>query len=551
MKSINGIQFADMVQMGAHHLFQNADYVDALNVFPVPDGDTGTNMNLSMTSGAKETAAHTHEHIGKTAQALSKGLLMGARGNSGVILSQLFRGFGKSIEQLDVLNAKQFADALNYGVETAYKAVMKPVEGTILTVAKDSARKAVEVSEDVDDIRELMEAIVDEAKKSLDRTPDLLPVLKEVGVVDSGGQGLVFVYEGFLASLKGEALPSKTVGSSMDDLVSAEHHMNVQGFMDTADIEFGFCTEFMVRFEEGKKSFDETAFRNDLSEYGDSLLVISDDEIAKIHIHSETPGEVLTYGQQYGDLIKIKIENMRQQHTEIVGEGYSTGAATKKTEVHPYAIVTVAMGTGVSELLKSLGASAVIEGGQTMNPSTEDIVKAVQAVGAERVLILPNNKNIVMAAEQAAEILGIEAAVVPTKTIPQGMAAILAFNPQATVEENKNNMTEAYAHVKTGQVTFAVRDTSIDGVEIKKDDFMALAEGKIVLSKPSLKEVTTSLIKSLMDEESEIVTVIYGEDVSAEDANEFATFIEAHYKDIEVEVYNGKQPLYPYILSVE
>ncbi|MER2077012.1 DAK2 domain-containing protein [Psychrobacillus psychrotolerans] len=551
MKSINGIQFADMVQMGAHHLFQNADYVDALNVFPVPDGDTGTNMNLSMTSGAKETAAHTHEHIGKTAQALSKGLLMGARGNSGVILSQLFRGFGKSIEQLDVLNAKQFADALNYGVETAYKAVMKPVEGTILTVAKDSARKAVEVSEDVDDIRELMEAIVDEAKKSLDRTPDLLPVLKEVGVVDSGGQGLVFVYEGFLASLKGEALPSKTVGSSMDDLVSVEHHMNVQGFMDTADIEFGFCTEFMVRFEEGKKSFDETAFRNDLSEYGDSLLVISDDEIAKIHIHSETPGEVLTYGQQYGDLIKIKIENMRQQHTEIVGEGYSTGAATKKTEVHPYAIVTVAMGTGVSELLKSLGASAVIEGGQTMNPSTEDIVKAVQAVGAERVLILPNNKNIVMAAEQAAEILGIEAAVVPTKTIPQGMAAILAFNPQATVEENKNNMTEAYAHVKTGQVTFAVRDTSIDGVEIKKDDFMALAEGKIVLSKPSLKEVTTSLIKSLMDEESEIVTVIYGEDVSVEDANEFAAFIEAHYKDIEVEVYNGKQPLYPYILSVE
>ena len=551
MKSINGIQFADMVQMGAHHLFQNADYVDALNVFPVPDGDTGTNMNLSMTSGAKETAANSHEHIGKTAQALSKGLLMGARGNSGVILSQLFRGFGKSIEQLAVVDAKQFADALNYGVETAYKAVMKPVEGTILTVAKDSARKAVEVSEDVDDIRELMEAIVEEAKKSLDRTPDLLPVLKEVGVVDSGGQGLLFVYEGFLASLKGEALPSKTVGSSMDDLVSAEHHMNVQGFMNTADIEFGFCTEFMVRFEEGKKAFDETAFRNDLSVYGDSLLVISDDEIAKIHIHSETPGEVLSYGQQYGDLIKIKIENMRQQHTEIVGEGYSSQATAKKAEVHPYAIVTVAMGPGVSELLKSLGASAVIEGGQTMNPSTEDIVKAIEAVGAERVLILPNNKNIVMAAQQAAEILDIEAAVVPTKTIPQGMAAILAFNPQATIEENKNNMTEAYAHVKTGQVTFAVRDTSIDGIEIKKDDFMALAEGKIVLSNPSLKEVSTSLIQTLIDEEAEIVTVIYGEDVSEEEANEFAAFIESKYGDVEVEVYNGKQPLYPYILSVE
>ncbi|GGA16391.1 DAK2 domain-containing protein [Psychrobacillus lasiicapitis] len=551
MKLINGIQFADMVKMGAHHLFQNADYVDALNVFPVPDGDTGTNMNLSMTSGAKETAAHTGEHVGKTAQALSKGLLMGARGNSGVILSQLFRGFGKSVESYDTLNAKQFAQALNYGVETAYKAVMKPVEGTILTVAKDAAKKAVEVSETEDDIRTLMAEIVEEAKQSLNRTPDLLPVLKEVGVVDSGGQGLVFVYEGFLASLRGEALPEKTVATSMDDLVSAEHHKSVQGFMDTADIEFGFCTEFMVRLEEGKKAFDETQFRNDLSAFGDSLLVISDEEVAKIHIHSETPGDVLTYGQQYGDLIKIKIENMREQHSEIVGDDFAKEAPSKKQEVHPYAVVTVAMGSGVSDLLKSLGASAVIEGGQTMNPSTEDIVKAIEAVGAERVLILPNNKNIVMAAEQAAEVLGIEAAVVPTKTIPQGMAAILAFNPQATVEENQKNMTNAFAHVKTGQVTFAVRDTSIDGVEIKKDDFMALAEGKIILSNPSREESATSLAKALIDEDAEIVTIIYGEDVSEEEANAFATFIEEQYEDVEVEVYNGKQPLYPYILSVE
>lgn len=551
MKLINGIQFADMVKMGAHHLFQNADYVDALNVFPVPDGDTGTNMNLSMTSGAKETAAHTGEHVGKTAQALSKGLLMGARGNSGVILSQLFRGFGKSVESYDTLNAKQFAQALNYGVETAYKAVMKPVEGTILTVAKDAAKKAVEVSETEDDIRTLMAEVVEEAKQSLNRTPDLLPVLKEVGVVDSGGQGLVFVYEGFLASLRGEALPEKTVATSMDDLVSAEHHKSVQGFMDTADIEFGFCTEFMVRLEEGKKAFDETQFRNDLSAFGDSLLVISDEEVAKIHIHSETPGDVLTYGQQYGDLIKIKIENMREQHSEIVGDDFAKEPPSKKQEVHPYAVVTVAMGSGVSDLLKSLGASAVIEGGQTMNPSTEDIVKAIEAVGAERVLILPNNKNIVMAAEQAAEVLGIEAAVVPTKTIPQGMAAILAFNPQATVEENQKNMTNAFAHVKTGQVTFAVRDTSIDGVEIKKDDFMALAEGKIILSNPSREESATSLAKALIDEDAEIVTIIYGEEVSEEEANAFATFIEEQYEDVEVEVYNGKQPLYPYILSVE
>lgn len=550
MKSINGNQFADMVKMGAHHLFQNADYVDALNVFPVPDGDTGTNMNLSMTSGAKETAAHSSEHIGKTAQALSKGLLMGARGNSGVILSQLFRGFGKSIEQHATLDAKQFAQALQYGVETAYKAVMKPVEGTILTVAKDSAKKAMEASESITDISELMAVIVEESKLSLNRTPDLLPVLKEVGVVDSGGQGLVFVYEGFLASLKGEALPEKTISSSMDDLVSAEHHKSVQGFMDTADIEFGFCTEFMVRFEEGKKAFVENDFRNDLSAFGDSLLVISDDEIAKIHIHSETPGEVLTYGQQYGDLIKIKIENMRQQHTDIVGEGNSANTG-KKAEVHPYAVVTVAMGTGVAELLKSLGASAVIEGGQTMNPSTEDIVKAIESVGAERVLILPNNKNIVMAAEQAAEVLGIEAAVVPTKTIPQGMAAILAFNAQASVKENQKNMTDAFAHVKTGQVTFAVRDTSIDGVEIKKDDFMSLAEGKIILSQPSRVEAATKLAKELIDEDSEIVTVIYGEDVTEEEAENFASFIEENFADVEVELYNGKQPLYPYILSVE
>lgn len=551
MKSINGIQFADMIKMGAHHLFQNADYVDALNVFPVPDGDTGTNMNLSMTSGAKETAAHTVEHVGKTAQALSKGLLMGARGNSGVILSQLFRGFGKYVEQFDTLNTKQFAQALNYGVETAYKAVMKPVEGTILTVAKDSANKAVEVSETEEDIRILMAAVVEEAIQSLNRTPDLLPVLKEVGVVDSGGQGLVYVYEGFLASLKGEALPEKTVSSSMDDLVNAEHHKSVQGFMDTVDIEFGFCTEFMVRFEEGKKLFDETDFRNDLSAYGDSLLVISDEEIAKIHIHSETPGEVLSYGQQYGDLIKIKIDNMRQQHTDLVGEGFSKEAPAKKEAVHPYAVVTVAMGNGVVELLKSLGASAVIEGGQTMNPSTEDIVKAIQSVHAERVLILPNNKNIVMAAEQAVEVLGIEAAVVPTKTIPQGMAAILAFNSQATVEENKKNMTNAFAHVKTGQITFAVRDTSIDGVEIKKDDFMAIAEGKIIFSNPSLQVGAHKLAQSIIHEDAEIVTIIYGEDVTEEEAKNFASFIEEQYEDVEVEVYNGKQPLYPYILSVE
>lgn len=549
MQSLDGIKFAEMVQMGAHHLYQNANYVDSLNVFPVPDGDTGTNMNLSMTSGAKETEHAASEHIGKTAQALSKGLLMGARGNSGVILSQLFRGFGKFIEKESTIDAKGFAGAFQAGVDTAYKAVMKPVEGTILTVAREAAKKGVEVAETENDIIAVMEAFTAEAKASLDRTPDLLPVLKEVGVVDSGGQGLLFVYEGFLASLKGEALPEKS-DATLDDLINAEHH-RAQDFMNTADIEFGYCTEIMVRLEEGKEPFNEEQFRNELNPLGDSLLVISDEEIAKVHIHSEQPGSVLSIGQKYGSLIKIKVDNMREQHSAIVGEEHKAPTPAKKVEKHPYAIVTIAMGEGVAELLRSIGASYVIEGGQTMNPSTEDIVKAVQEIGAEKVLILPNNKNIVMAAEQAVELLEIDAAVVPTKTIPQGMAAILAFNPEAAVDVNKKTMSEAFTNVKTGQVTYAVRDTSIDGVEIHKDDFMALAEGKIVLSTPALKDAAEKVIKDLVNEDAEIVTVIYGEDTTEQAASELVAFIEENYPDVEVELFDGKQGLYPYIISVE
>ena len=549
MKSLDGIKFAEMVKMGAHHLYQNASYVDSLNVFPVPDGDTGTNMNLSMTSGAKETEVNVSEHIGKTAQALSKGLLMGARGNSGVILSQLFRGFGKTIEKEATIDAKLLAAAFQGGVDTAYKAVMKPVEGTILTVAREAAAKGVEVAETTDNLIELMEAFVAEAKASLNRTPELLPVLKEVGVVDSGGQGLLFIYEGFLASLKGEALPEKN-DASLDDLINAEHH-RVQDFMNTEDIEFGYCTEIMVRFEADKEPFSEEQFRNELNPMGDSLLVISDDEIAKVHIHTETPGAVLSAGQKYGSLMKIKVDNMREQHAAIVNDESAPVASMKKVEKIPYAIVTIAMGEGIARLLRSIGASYVIEGGQTMNPSTEDIVKAVKEIGAERVLILPNNKNIVMAAEQAAELLDIEAAVVPTKTIPQGMAAILAFNPEVSVEDNKENMTEGFAHVKTGQVTYAVRDTSIDGVEIHKDDYMALAEGKIILSTPQMMDAAKEVINHLGDEDSEIITVIYGEDATEEQANELASFIEENFADAEVEIVEGKQSLYPFILSVE
>ncbi len=544
MKSLDGIKFAEMVQMGAHHLYQNASYVDSLNVFPVPDGDTGTNMNLSMTGGAKETEQHTSAHIGKTAQALSKGLLMGARGNSGVILSQLFRGFGKTIEKEETVDAKKLAAAFQGGVDTAYKAVMKPVEGTILTVAREAAAKGVEVAETTDDIITLMEAFIKEAQASLNRTPDMLPVLKEVGVVDSGGQGLLFIYEGFLASLKGEALPEKN-DATLDDLINAEHH-RVQDFMNTEDIVFGYCTEIMVRLEASKAPFNEEEFRNELDPMGDSLLVISDDEVAKVHIHTETPGDVLSAGQKYGSLMKIKVDNMREQHSAIVNEP----TAQKKEKV-PYAIVTIAMGEGIATLLKSIGASYVIEGGQTMNPSTEDIVKAVKEIGAERVLLVPNNKNILMAADQAAELLDIEAAVVPTKTIPQGMAAILAFNPELSVEDNKEAMTAGFAHVKTGQVTYAVRDTSIDGVEIRKDDYMALAEGKIVLSTPGMMDAAKEVLTQLVDEDAEIVTIIYGEDATSDQANELASFIEEHFADAEVEIIEGKQSLYPFILSVE
>lgn len=549
MKLLDGTKFAEMVQMGSHHLSQNADFVDSLNIFPVPDGDTGTNMNLSMMSGAKETEANAQQHIGKTAQSLAKGLLMGARGNSGVILSQLFRGFGKYLEKESEINAKQFAQAFQAGVDTAYKAVMKPVEGTILTVAREAAAKGVEVAEREQDIVKVMEAIVEEAKKSLERTPDLLPVLKEVGVVDSGGQGLVFIYEGFLASLKGEALPQKSKVDTLEELVNAEHH-RAQEFMNTEDIKYGYCTEIMVRFESGKEPFDEAKFREDLSKLGDSLLVVSDNEIVKVHIHTETPGVVLNEGQKYGSLIKIKVDNMREQHSAIVNQSGEKEENQAK-EKHPYAIVTVAMGEGICEMLKSIGASYVIEGGQTMNPSTEDIVKAVKEIGAEKVLILPNNKNIVMAAEQAVELLDIEAAVVPTKTIPQGMAAILAFNPEASVEENKEAMLEAMSMVKTGQITFAVRDTTIDGIEIHKDDYMALADGKIVASVPNLLDAGRTLLSQLVDDETEIVTIIYGEGATQEDVNTIVQFIGEQYPDVELDLVDGKQALYPFIFSVE
>nr|WP_249310305.1 DAK2 domain-containing protein [Bacillus sp. FJAT-49736] len=545
-----------MIISGANNLTANAKMVDALNVFPVPDGDTGTNMNLTMTSGAKEVQKNVQDHIGNVASSLAKGLLMGARGNSGVILSQLFRGFGKYIETKEFVTSTEFASALEAGVNSAYKAVMKPVEGTILTVAKDAAKKAVQIAKKQENIVIVMEETVKEAKASLSRTPDLLPVLKEVGVVDSGGQGLVCVYEGFLAELKGETIQTNpTITASMTELVNAEHHKSVQGFMNTEDIKYGYCTEIMVKLEPkklAKHPFSEDEFRNDLDKHGDSLLVISDEELVKVHIHTEKPGDVLSYGQQYGSLIKIKIENMREQHSSIVEQTHNTLTTDpKEKEKQEFGIVTVSMGEGIAELFKSIGATSVIEGGQTMNPSTEDLVKAIKEANGKKIFVLPNNKNIIMAAEQAADVVEEEVIVIPSKTVPQGMTALLAFNPSLNMEDNSDLMTDAMQHVKTGQITYAVRDTTIDGIQINKNDFMEIADGKIVGTNPDSFGAAKALLQQMLDDNAEILTVIYGEDVEEEQANKLVEYINENYEDIEVEVHNGKQPIYSYIFAIE
>ena len=550
MNTIDGVIFKDMILSGADNLRQYADYVDSLNVFPVPDGDTGTNMNLSMTSGATEVEDKDIEHIGEMGKHFSKGLLMGARGNSGVILSQLFRGFSKAIVNEETVNANVFVGALDQGVKTAYKAVMKPVEGTILTVAKDSSVKALEAAEDTESLIEVMEAVVKEAKASLERTPDLLPVLKEVGVVDSGGQGLVYVYEGFLAALKGEKVEVAKGAVDTDTFVNDEHEFD--DFMTVEDIEYGFCTEFMVRFEDGKRSFDEENFRNEMSEFGDSLLVISDDEIVKVHVHTETPGEAMTYGSSYGELIKMKIENMREQFRDIQSRKKSKGTAENKgRQSYDTAIITVSSGDGIRTLFESVGVTHVINGGQTMNPSTEDILNTIKDDDVKQVIILPNNKNIIMAAEQAQQMLDIPAIVIPTVSIPEGLSSMLMFSPDATLDDNKESMNAALEHVKTGQVTYAVRDTSIDGVKIKKDQHMGINNGKINLASDSKSETLESLIVNMLDEDSEIVTIIIGDEGSEDEVGTIIEKLEDTYDEVEFEVHDGQQPVYSYLVSVE
>ena len=549
MEKINGLVLAKMIDLGSKNLAKNAEKINSLNVFPVPDGDTGTNMNLSMSSGAKETAANVVENIGELGKSFSKGLLMGARGNSGVILSQLFRGMSQHIAGKSEIDAKEFAAAIQNGVSIAYKAIIKPVEGTILTVAREAAEAGVKAAENTTSIIEVMDAIYLEAQESLKRTPELLPILKEVGVVDSGGQGLVCVYQGFVAALKGEEIEGlDTVETNVVDMQFEDDHD--MDFMSPEDIVYGFCTEFTVRLDKDKKEFNEDKFREDMSKFGDSLLVISDSEYVKIHVHTETPGEVFNYGQQYGELIKIKSDNMREQHREVLRKQEAKQASAPK-EVKEQAMISISMGAGLSKVLKSMGVDYIVEGGQTMNPSTEDIMKAIKEVNAKNIYIFPNNKNIQLAAKQAAELAEENVFVIESKTTPQGLAAVMVFNSQLSPEENFANMQEVLSTVSTLEVTHAVRDTNIEGVEIKKDQFMGIKDGKIVVSDLSLNTVLEELLEKSLDEDKEIVTLYLGEDSTDEYTDFLEELLENKYPDVEVELIESGQPVYPYIIGVE
>lgn len=539
-----------MVRVATHRMGKNAEFVNSLNVFPVPDGDTGTNMNLTIESGAKAVAENPSTSVGDLTESLAKGMLMGARGNSGVITSQLFRGVYKATQGMKTLNAQELANAFSNGVATAYKAVMKPVEGTILTVARVAATEGASKASETEDVEEVMKAIVEGAKKALKTTPDLLPVLKQVGVVDSGGQGLLFIYEGFLEGLLGENFadqyqPDET---EMDEMINAMHHQSVQSQLATQDITNGYCTEIMVDLTAdvpNKKPFELEKFREHLSNLGDSLLAVSDGEVAKVHVHTEHPGDVFQYGSQFGKLGKIKIDNMRIQHETIVDND------EQKQETVDFAVIAVASGNGIRKLFESEGVNRIISGGQTMNPSTADIVDAIKKSGAKQAIILPNNGNIVMAAKQAAEVSDIPVGIVPTKTISQGLTAMLSFDPNASVDENVEAMTEDLDTVVSGEVTQANRDTVIDEIEIHKNDYLGIVDGSIRVDNPNLINATVEMIEKMLDEDSEIVTLMYGRDSNKSQAEQVVEKLEASHDDLEFEIHDGGQPVYNFLVSVE
>lgn len=544
MDKITGDLFLKMLQNGANNLSNQHHEINALNVFPVPDGDTGTNMNLTFTNGLKEAQNLNSKHVGEISKKLSRGLLMGARGNSGVILSQIFRGFSQSVEEKNELYAHDLAEAFQSATQAAYKAVMRPVEGTILTVLRESAQYAYDWQQlnPSADCIEYLDYLVEKAKESLDYTPELLPVLKEVGVVDSGGAGYLAVLEGFLKAVQGETIEALEA-SEMEHIAAS----------DMEHDEFGYCTEFIIQLDDNVKNYNEVLFRKELEKLGDSIVVVTDEDLVKVHVHTLKPGNALNLGQKYGEFLKLKIDNMSEQHHSIM-EGDAVHALKEnkvKKEHEKYAIVSVVAGEGIVELFEELRAEYIISGGQTMNPSTEDFVDLIEEIDADHIFILPNNSNIILAANQAKDILSEkDITVIETKSIPQGIAACIMFNPEADVEENKEEMLDAVHSTTTAEITYAIKDTVFESVEIKKDDFMGIVEKDIVVSNPNRRVVLESVLEKLITDDKEIVTVLVGEDVEDEEMAEVEKFIEDHY-DVEVEVYRGNQPVYSYIFGAE
>ena len=552
MRSIDGQLLKQMLLSAANNLYNHYPEVDALNVFPVPDGDTGMNMNLTLTSGAKEIANRNDDDVYTIANLFSRGLLMGARGNSGVITSQIFRGFADSLKGKDGITSVDLAEAFVNGSNVAYKAVMRPVEGTILTVIRESSSALNEYVQSEKDIsvEEAMEYVLKEAEASLERTPELLPVLKEVGVVDSGGAGLCTILTGMNEALKGNFIERKKVevnsegGQDMSNLASYKE-----------DDEFGYCTEFIMRLgpDSTKKPFNENKFKNWLSAQGNSLVVVRDDDIVKVHVHVLTPGNVLTYAQSYGEFIKLKIENMTEQHTQLVNKPETPREPVKKALTKDYGMVAISAGKGIDDLFTDLGVDKIVSGGQTMNPSIEDIVKAIRDVEAKNVFVFPNNSNIIMAALQASDVLAdeIKVHVVATKTIPQGVVAASSFSPDLTPKENVKNMKDAIKHIKSGSVTYAIKDTVIDGVNVTKDYFMGISDKKIVACEKRPLNALYKLLGTMVDSESYLITILVGEGVNEEDIEALTTKVSKKYPNAELDVRRGDQPVYSYLVGVE
>lgn len=566
---ITNTEFTAMVQAAANKLNNNSKFINSLNVFPVPDGDTGTNMSLSMASGYKYVNKDVSTNVGNLAGALAKGLLMGARGNSGVILSQIFRGFSRSTEGKETLSAQDLSDAFVAGTETAYKSVMKPTEGTILTVVRMAAQAGKKKAGTTNDVVAVMDAIYDSSKAALEKTPDLLPILKQVGVVDSGGQGLAFVLEAFDDVLNGRTEAQSGEHQPNDAELNQMIHaadQSVQSKLNPEDIVYGYCTQIMVRIGKGREvdhQFDYQTFYDYLAKLGDSLLVVNDEDIVKVHVHTEHPGKVLAWGQEFGDLATVKVDNMRLQQETIIenDEEDATEAASPidkaadlnntNKPVSDIAVISVSSGKGLNKLFNSLGVNNIVSGGQTMNPSTEDIVNAINNTHAKKAIVLPNNKNIFLAAEQAAKVADIPAVIVHSKTISQGITAMLGFNPESSLEDNQEAMEDNLPTVKSGQVTTAIRDTQINGFSIKKDQFMGIVDGDIVTTGADLVQTTIEMVSKMLDDDSEAITVIWGDGASESLADKVQTAVAKMDEDLEVEVHEGDQPVYPFLISVE